>query len=399
VRELLETGTGRAFVAAAGVVAAVAAIGVIALWPGEVEPQLGAIYSGDTERAEVTELRDYPCSSEFSDNVCSDATIAVETGPDEGAEKVLRELGATGGPRPPGLEVGDEVRVTPVAAVPGQEAAAQTEYTLTDFERRSPMLWLAIGFAALVILFGRLRGALSLVGLALSLAIILVFIVPAILDGGDPLWVAIFGALAVMIATISLAHGVNAKSVAAMLGTTASLALVALLANLFTELTSLTGLSSEESTTLVLNDVVSQPSLQGLLLAGMVIGALGVLDDVTVSQASTVIALRSANPGLGFGQLYRRALRVGRDHVSATVNTLVLAYVGAALPTLLILTASDIGLGQGINFEIVSQEIVATLVGSIGLIAAVPLTTSLTSLLAVRTPPEQLGSEEPAHAH
>jgi uncharacterized membrane protein len=131
----------------------------------------------------------------------------------------------------------------------------------------------------------------------------------------------------------------------------------------------------------------------------MVIGALGVLDDVTVSQASTVIALRSANPGLGFSQLYGRALRVGRDHVSATVNTLVLAYVGAALPTLLILTASDIGLGQGINFEIVSQEIVATLVGSIGLIAAVPLTTSLTALLAVRTPPEQLGAEEPAHAH
>ena len=395
----MQTGTGRAFVAAAGVVAAVAAIGLIALWPGDVEPTLGAIYSGDTERAEVTELKDYACSSAFSDDVCSDATVVLESGPDEGSERVLRELGATGGPRPPGLEVGDEVRVAPVAEVPGQVAGAQTQYTLTDFERRSPMLWLAIGFAALVILFGRLRGALSLVGLALSLAIILVFVVPAILDGGDPLWVAIFGALAVMIATISLAHGVNAKSVAAMLGTTASLALVALLANVFTELTSLTGLSSEEATTLVLNDVVSQPSLQGLLLAGMVIGALGVLDDVTVSQASTVIALRSANPGLGFGQLYRRALRVGRDHVSATVNTLVLAYVGAALPTLLILTASDIGLGQGINFEIVSQEIVATLVGSIGLIAAVPLTTSLTALLAVRTPPEQLGAEEPAHAH
>jgi uncharacterized membrane protein len=267
------------------------------------------------------------------------------------------------------------------------------------------MLWLAIGFAALVVLFGRLRGALSLVGLALSLAIILTFVVPAILDGGDPLWVAIFGALAVMIATISLAHGINAKSVAAMLGTTISLALVALLANLFTEISSLTGLSSEEASTLVLNDVVSQPSLQGLLLAGMVIGALGVLDDVTVSQASTVIALRSANPGLSFSQLYRRALgdgralRVGRDHVSATVNTLVLAYVGAALPTLLILTASDIGLGQGINFEIVSQEIVATLVGSIGLIAAVPLTTSLTSLLAVRTPPEQLGADGLGHSH
>jgi uncharacterized membrane protein len=260
------------------------------------------------------------------------------------------------------------------------------------------MVWLAVIFALLVIVFGRLRGALSLVGLGISLALVLVFIVPAILDGQDPVWVAIFGAMAVMIATITLAHGLNAKSLSAILGTTLSLGLVAVLAVIATNATHLTGLSTEESGTLVFNEIVTQSSLEGLLLAGMVIGALGVLDDVTVSQASTVIALRRANPSLGLGDLYRRAIEVGRDHVSATVNTLVLAYVGASLPVLLVLTSSEIGVSDGINFEIVAKEIVAMLVGSIGLIAAVPLTTALTAFLAVRSSPGELG-DQAGHAH
>ena len=125
-------------------------------------------------------------------------------------------------------------------------------------------------------------------------------------------------------------------------------------------------------------------SLQGLLLAGMVIGALGVLDDVTISQASTVLALRRANPALRFRGLFGLALEVGRDHVSATVNTLVLAYVGAALPILLLFSAADLGVGDATNLEVVAKEIVATLVGSIGLISAVPVTTALAALLAVR---------------
>jgi uncharacterized membrane protein len=257
------------------------------------------------------------------------------------------------------------------------------------------MLWLALAFAALVIAFGRLRGALSLVGLVISLAIVLVFIVPAIRDGEPPLAVAIVGSLAVMLATIALAHGLGVKSLTAMLGTGASLLLVALLALVFTNLTHLTGLSSEESIVLGFGLGIS---LEGLLLAGMVIGALGVLDDVTVSQASTVLALRAANPGLPFRSLYRRAIDVGRDHVSAAVNTLVLAYVGAALPVLLIFTARDIGFSDAINLEIVAREVVAMLVGSIGLIAAVPLTTALASFFALRLP-ERAVTEAAEHGH
>jgi uncharacterized membrane protein len=259
------------------------------------------------------------------------------------------------------------------------------------------MIWLALAFCACVLLLGRLRGALSLVGLALSLAIVLVFIVPAIAEGEAPLAVAVVGALAVMLVTIPLAHGTGPKTTAAILGTTLSLALVAGLAAGFTELANLTGLSSEEVVVLQLNQV--DISVQGLLLAGMVIGALGVLDDVTVSQASTVMAIRNANPALRARALFSRALAVGRDHVSATVNTLVLAYVGASLPVLLLFSSSDLPTGEVANGELVAKEIVATLVGSIGLIAAVPITTLLATVLAVGSPPATGGSDADAGGH
>jgi uncharacterized membrane protein len=242
------------------------------------------------------------------------------------------------------------------------------------------MLWLAIFFVALVLLFGRLRGALSLVGLVASLAIVLVFIVPAILDGESPLAVALVGSMAVMLLTILLAHGWGPKSLAAILGTAVSLSLVGLLAVVFTNLTNLTGFSSEEAAILATND--SGISVSGLLIAGMVIGALGVLDDVTISQSSTVMALKATDPGQSIGTVYRRAIEVGRDHVSATVNTLVLAYVGSSLPVLLIFGSGELGIIDAVNLEIVAKEIVATLVGSIGIIAAVPITTALAAWMS-----------------
>ena len=315
--------------------------------------------------------------------------MALLSGPDEDGTATL-ELGASA--IDPDLSVGDRLRVAAQVAPGG---GTTSTYTLVDFERRAPMLWLALAFVALVVVFGRLRGALSLLGLALSLAVVVVFVVPAILEGAAPLAVAIVGSFAIMLATIPLAHGLGPKSVAAMLGSGASLLLTVGLAVLFTSLTNLTGLSSEEATTLQVND--AGVSFQGLLLAGIVIGALGVLDDMTVSQASTVMSLRAANPAQRFGDLYRGGLRVGRDHVSATVNTLVLAYVGAALPVLLIFSSGTVGFLEVLNFEIVAKEIVATLVGSIGLIAAAPITTALAALLVERLPVGGAGGDAPPH--
>jgi uncharacterized membrane protein len=354
--------------------------------------ELGPALSAASERAEVDRIESLACSG-FQTDTCRRVEATLLSGAGQG-DLATFELGV-GGPNPD-LDVGDEVRVVGQAQPAGGPPTAAPTHTLTDFERRAPMLWLVLAFAALVIVFGRLRGALSLVGLGLSLAVVVAFIVPAILEGTEPLAVAVVGSFAVMFATIPLAHGLGPKSLAAILGTAASLLLTVGLAVLFVELTHLTGLSGEEATLLQANEL--DVSLRGLVLAGIVIAALGVLDDMTVSQASTVMALRAADPTQGFRELFVGALRVGRDHVSATVNTLVLAYVGASLPLLLIFSAATLDFLEVVNFEVLAAEIVATLVGSIGLIAAAPITTALAALMAGRLPPEQAADEGAAHA-
>jgi uncharacterized membrane protein len=391
----------RFFTAVVAVLAVVTVAGLVVLWPGDVETTLAEGFAVDTQRGEVQRVEETLCPN-FVEQKCQFATVRLESGPNAG-EDVRLQLNPSSG-LDPDLDPGDEIRVARGPDVrPGTEGVVGTGYAFNDFERRRPMLLLAGLFVAIVLLFARLRGALSLVGLAFSIAIVLVFVVPAILDDKPPLAVAVVGSLAVALITIPLAHGSGPKSLSALLGTAVSLLLTAGLAVLFTELTHLTGLSSEEAAFLQLGQ--ADLSLEGLLLAGIVIGALGVLDDVTISQASTVLALRQANPSFRFRQLFGRALEVGRDHVSATVNTLVLAYVGAALPILLLFSATDVGAADAVNFEIVAKEIVATLVGSIGLIAAVPITTALAAALALGQAPERALGEAPerpsgeAHQH
>jgi uncharacterized membrane protein len=385
----------RLFAGVLVVLAIATAVGIAVLWPGEVSTELSGGLGADAQKATVERVDETLCPG-FTEQRCQRATVRLESGPEEGSTAQL-QLGATAG-LDPDLDPGDGIYVQETARPPpGTEPVAGPGYTFLDFERRGPILVLALLFVAVVLLFSRLRGGLSLVGLGVSLAIVLLFVVPAILDRKPPFAVAVVGSMAVALITIPLAHGAGPKSRAAILGTAASLLLTAGLAVLFTELTHLTGFSSEEATILQVSG--ANLSLEGLLLAGMVIAALGVLDDVTISQASTVLALRSANPALHFRELFGLALRVGRDHVSATVNTLVLAYVGASLPVLLIFSSAELGVGDALNTEIVAKEVVATLVGSIGLIAAVPITTALAALLALGEPAGRLGRSEPSHAH
>jgi uncharacterized membrane protein len=382
----------RLFTAAVAVLAVATLAGLVILWPGEVESQIAQGIAVESERGTVERVDETVCAGLVGQD-CQLASVRLESGLEEGR---LVEIQLGGGGLDPDVDPGDGVRVTKAPEPPpGAEPVAGTGYSLYDFERRTPMLLLLGLFVLAVLAFARLRGALSLLGLAVSLALVLLFVVPSILDDNSPLAVAVTGALAIALITIPLAHGRGPKTLAALLGTAASLLLTAGLAVLFTEMTHLTGLSSEEAIFLQLGQ--SDLSLQGLLLAGMVIGALGVLDDVTISQASTVLALRRTNPALRFRELFAQALSVGRDHVSATVNTLVLAYVGAALPVLLIFSAADLGVSEATNLEIVAKEIVATLVGSIGLIAAVPLTTALAALLALDADAGQLAGETHAH--
>jgi uncharacterized membrane protein len=364
--------------------------GMVALWPdGSGDIELDEGLRPPAYDAEVIGLEPIRCQSPQAED-CVRVQARLRSGPDAGQVVGYRAGESISEPE---FAEGDRIRVAknpvPEGVPPGFEP-----YSFLDYDRRGPMLWLLLGFAAIVVIFGRLRGVLALIGLGISVAVIASFIVPAILDGKSPLGVAVVGSLAVMFATMALAHGVGPKSVAASLGTAAALLLTAGLAVLFTELANITGFSSEEAT--LLQGVAGELSLEGLVLAGIVIAALGVLDDLTISQASSVMALQRANPAHGAIELYRGAIAIGRDHVAATVNTLVLAYVGASLPVLLIFSVGGIPFTDAINREAVSQQVIGTLVGSVGLIAAVPLTTGIAAVLAARG---ALVADHDQHAH
>lgn len=389
--------TKGAYVAIVGLIAVATVAGLVALWPKGDAPSLQFVEGvniDETFSAEVEKVTDYTCEL-YATSECQRVAFELTSGPDEGQTNTAEVNVGVGTPE---FAEGDSVRVIANEVPPGAATAQISPYVIVDFERKPPLLVLALIFAALVIVFGRLRGALSLVGLAISLAIVLVFVVPALLRDSSPLAVALVGAMAVMLTTIPLAHGLGPKSLAAITGTAVSLGLVVGLAIVFTDAAHLTGLGSDQAATLGANS--PDISLQGLLIAGMVIGSLGVLDDVTISQASTVMALRAANPAQGFGELFRRAIDVGRDHVSATVNTLVLAYVGTSLTTLLIFGSGQVGFTEAVNLEIIASVVVATLVGSIGLILAVPITTALACLLAEGISEDELAREgESGHVH
>jgi uncharacterized membrane protein len=383
-------------VLALGIAAAGTLIGLVTLWPqgtGAVDQVYLNTQSTFSATVESVARVDCRAPGRFE---CARVTARLANGPDEG-DTASFTIGETSSDVR--LALGDRIRVYRLDVPEGSSALGRRidRYGFSDYERLRPLIVLTLLFCVLVVVAGRWRGLRALVGLALSLLVIVKFVVPAILDGGSAVGVALVGALAVMFVTIPLAHGLGAKGLAAMLGTAASLLLTAFLASVAVDAVHLTGLFSDETS--YLRAVAGGLSLQGLLLAGMIIGALGVLDDLTVSQASTVMALRRANPGLRTRQLVRSALDVGHDHIAATVNTLVLAYAGASLPVLLIFSIGETPLGSALNSEAVAQQIVAMIVGSIGLIAAVPITTILAAVIAERLPRPVLDGAEHGHAH
>lgn len=379
-----------------GGVAILVVIGLIALWPrGTVIDSTFFSGSLDTEQARVLDIDPEGCRAggvgpDGREVACRRVTVELLSGPEEGQETGF-DLGAD-----VSVGEGDRIRVVRTEIPEGVELGGVEIdlYSFSDFERRVPLLLLTLLFAALVIGLARWRGVRALVGLAGSLVIIVLFIVPSIIAGNAPVLVAVVGALAVMLITIPLAHGLSPITLSACLGTAAALIATVLLAEAFVDLAHITGFASEEAT--ILRAASEDLSIQGLLLAGIVIAALGVLDDLTVTQASTVAALRRARPDLGPLPVFREAMRVGQDHVVATVNTLVLAYAGASLPVLLIFSVADTPALDAVNGEVVAAEIVATLVGSIGLVLAVPITTALAAMVAARVPTEELGE---VHTH
>lgn len=249
---------------------------------------------------------------------------------------------------------------------------------ITDYQRTSPLIMLFFLFLVVVFSIGRLKGFLSFVGMAFSLLIIGSFIIPQIMAGNDPVLISLLGALLIIPVTFYISHGLNRKTTIALIGTFLSLVVTAFLAFLFVYLTKLTGFAAEEAIYLqnIQNGAIN---IKNLLLAGIIIGALGVLDDITISQAAVVEKLNQANRNWNFKELYKHSMEVGRDHIASLVNTLVLVYTGASLPLFLLFYNTNLSPSLIVNQEIVATEIVRTLVASIGIISAVPVTTFLAS--------------------
>jgi uncharacterized membrane protein len=384
---LLSSGWGRVLVGAVALLAVATLAGLLLLWPGAA-PRRAATQAmgGATTGAEIVGSTVARCQGPTRQQ-CRVIRARVDGG--STTTITLGPIGTTANP-----SAGTRIRVQRVQVPAG--AGHVEPYSYAGIDRRGPLLWALIAFAVLVVVITRLRGLLALVGFALSLLLMTKFLVPAILVGSSGLLVALVGALAVMFVTVLLTYGVTAPSLAACLGIGLSLLLAALGAAVAASAAGLDGRSSELSS--YLSGMRTGLSLQGVVLAGMVIGALGVLADMGVTQASAVMALRRADPAGSARLLYRRGFTVGRDHLVATTHTLVLVYVGATLPLLLVMNASGVGFTDAVNTQDLAEPILGTLIGATALLISVPLTTALTAGVVARIPAGALGHAE-AHHH
>ncbi|HEY5837278.1 MAG TPA: YibE/F family protein [Streptomyces sp.] len=377
--------------------AAAVAVGLIVLWPGGApeHARTGVGFDQQTRQGKVTKLVDLSCAAldqsrstpkepGKGSDACQKATLVVTSGPDKGM--TFTEIVRPDQTRR--YSAGQEVIL---AYAP--HAPLGLRYSVTDVERGLPLALLAGIFAVAVIVVGRLRGVMALIALVISFTILTLFILPAILHGEDPLLVAVVGGSAIMLIALYLCHGVNARTSVAVLGTLCSLVLIGVLGSAFISWAHLTGNTSDE--TGVIHSLYPDIQIKGVLLAGVIIGSLGVLDDVTVTQVAAVWELKEAEPGANWRKLYGTGMRIGRDHIASVVNTLVLAYAGAALPLLLLFSIARSSVLRVAGSELVAEEIVRTLIGSIGLVASVPLTTVLAALVvsADRRPAVAAGGE------
>ncbi len=274
--------------------------------------------------------------------------------------------------------VGDHLKI-----VASADPEGELHYVIDGHVKRNGLIALAVLFVVVVIAVGRVWGILSLVGLAMSFVVIFKLIIPMIIKGFDPVLAAVLGAVVIVPTTFYISHGFNVKTHVGIVATFIGLMVTGILATNFVAATHLTGFASEEAGFLQVERSGSI-DIVGILIAGIIIGTLGVLDDVTVGQSSTVQQLHKANPKMNMQELFVNGMKVGQDHISSMVNTLVLVYAGSALPLLLLFFGSQHGVFEIMEFELISEEIVRMLVGSIGLVLAAPLATIMAAYLFSR---------------
>lgn len=364
-------------------------LGLVLLWPSgspDVEdPSAAFAAPGVTfHEADVTAVAPACESAEASaeggqdGQRCGAVRATVLSGSSEGEQvsvQVPPEVSRSG------LRPGDRIEVMQLPT--GGDASVdptgtEQEFSFFTVDRDAPVGWLALAFVVVVALVARLRGVLALVGLGFGAFVLVRFMLPALLEGSDGLLVAVVGSSAIMYVVLYLAHGVSIRTSAALAGTLLGVAVTALIGVLAIDRTRLSGVSDE--TGALLSTFVGDLDFQGLLTCAVIVAGLGVLNDVTITQASSVWELRGAAPELGRRELFGRAMRIGRDHIASTIYTVVFAYSGAALSVLLLLYFYERPAISLVSTEEIAEEIVRTLASGIGLVLAVPLTTAIAAL-------------------
>ncbi|SDT81306.1 YibE/F family protein [Actinoplanes derwentensis] len=349
-------------------------LGMLLLWPRDTPAVTDGATGPVMTTGEVVSVARVQCppvpAGDTPEENCGTVTVRLDSG-----EVITTDVPT--GPGAPEVDTGDDLTLMAL-----NDEAGAVSYAITDHQRGTELWMLGAVFALAVIAFGRWRGLTALAGLVVTFGILLWFIVPAILDGRSPVLVAVVGAAAIMLIVLYLTHGLSITTSIAVAGTLASLAITAVLAAVSTAAVHLTGVADETSNFLTITH--GDVNMQGLLLAGIVIGSLGVLDDVTVTQSATVTELALANPAYGFRRLYGAATRIGRAHIASVINTIVLAYAGASLPLMLLFAAGNTPVGEVLTTQLIAQELVRSAVGTIGLVAAVPITTALAAWMAAR---------------
>ncbi|MGJ9401721.1 YibE/F family protein [Arthrobacter sp. KK5.5] len=355
-------------------------VGVLALWPGPAEDRvtLGDPYSAaagvvfTTGTVQKTVLEECPSAGATEDaggtaQQCEVSYVLPSAGGSAVPVEVPPEIVASDG-----VSAGDQVRYLDLrGAVTGSAAP----YVFVDFVRTAPILLLATLYAVVVCAVARWRGFRALLGLGGAYAVLSAFMLPALVEGKPPLLVGLVGCSVIMFAVLYFAHGFTARTTTALLGTLFGLLVTALLAAWATGAAHLTGVGDDNAYTLI--NQVPQLNLSGVILCGLLVAGLGVLNDVTITQSSAVWELAEASPHRPAGELFTSAMRIGRDHIASTVYTIAFAYAGAALPVLILVSLYDRALLDTFTSGELAEEVVRTLVGSIGLVLAIPVTTAI----------------------
>jgi uncharacterized membrane protein len=367
--------------AALAVVAALTIMGVILLWPDgtkldAIRQQTPFAAPGvTTTTARVVNVAPACTGSHQTGEgtgSCGTIDVRVLDGAGEGDRAQVRvapEVSASG------LSAGDQVQLVRTPPHHGQAVS----YTYDTIKRTTSLLWLALCFVLVVIAVARLRGLMAIIGLCFSGLTIYYFLLPALLAGEPPVLVAVVSASAIMFVVLYTTHGLSLRTSTALAGTLAGIALTAALSVLSIRYTHLTGIADETGG--IVSTLAPGLDFQGLLSCGVILAGLGVLNDVTITQSSSVWELRAASTTMSRRRLFVSAMRIGRDHIASTIYTIAFAYAGASLAVLLLLTIYDRPLLQLISSESLAEEIARTLVTATGLILAVPITTGIATLV------------------